>query len=468
VKPVVHVLASVVLSSMLAACMTVGPDYKVPDNAAVKDSAANGPFQGTDHAAVSIAPVPDDWWRLYDDPRLDGLVARALAANADLRAADANLRQAEAVIREVEASRRVSTAIGAGATLARPSATAQPLPGTVGYDLGFSLAYPLDLAGQIKRAIEAARADADAVAAARDNVRVTVAASTTRAYVAACAANRSLAATQRIIALERRTLDVTQRLFRGGRGTAFDVTRAQAAVDQSEATLPPILATRQAALYRIGALLGDPPATYPREVESCAAPPGILHPLPVGDGSALIRRRPDIRAAERTLAAATARIGVATANLYPQVSLGGSVGFAGPLASIGRGSDFSLSLGPLVSWSFPDRTAVRAQIAENLTLAAWQRAVHQYMQVLVGRADKTALSAYARELDRNRRLALARDSAARAEDQAGRLYRFGRTDLLSLLTAQANLATAEATLASSDASVADRRVDVFLALGGGW
>lgn len=451
----------------LAGCVA-GPDYKVPEKATVNRPAAQAPFQSAANPAFSQASLPQQWWRLYDDPRLDALVERALAANANLRAADANLRRAEAVIREVEASRRVSTTVGAGATLARPSGTAQPLPGTVGYDLGFTLAYPLDLAGQIKRAIEAARADAEAVQAARDNVRVTVAASTTRAYVAACAANRSLAATQRIIALQRQTLNVTQRLFRGGRGTAFDVTRAQAAVDQSEATLPPILATRQAALYSLGALLGDPPATYPREVESCAAPPEIAHPLPVGDGSALIRRRPDIRAAERTLAAATARIGVATADLYPQVSLGGSAGFAGPVAGIGRGSDFSLSLGPLISWSFPNRTAVRAQIAE--AGAAADAAAAQFDATVIEglRQTETALSAYARELDRNRRLALARDSAAKAADQAGRLYRFGRTDLLSLLTAQANLANAEATLAASDAGVADRRVDVFLALGGGW
>jgi NodT family efflux transporter outer membrane factor (OMF) lipoprotein len=451
----------------LAGCVA-GPDYHGPDRAVINRPAAQAAFQSAADPAFAQAPLPAQWWRLYDDPRLDSLVARALTANIDLRAADANLRRAEAIIREVEASRQISTDIGAGATLARPSGTSAPLPGTVGYNLGFSLAYPLDLAGQIKRAIEAARADAEAVQAARDNVRVTVAAAATRAYTAACAANRSLAATRRIIALQRQTLDVTQRLFRGGRGTAFDVTRAQAAVDQSEATLPPILAARQAALYSVGALLGDPPATYPREVETCPAPPGLTRPIPVGDGGALIRRRPDIRAAERSLAAATARIGVAIADLYPQVSLGGSAGFSGPLASIGRGGDFSLSLGPLISWTFPNRTAARARIAEASAAADVAAAQFDATVIEALRQTETALSSYARELDRNRRLRLARDSATQAADQAGRLYRFGRTDLLSLLTAQANLAAAEATLAASDASVADRRVDVFLALGGGW
>lgn len=452
---------------LLSGCVA-GPDYRLPEAAIVKQRAAQASFQSADNPAFSQAPLPQQWWRLYADARLDALVQQALSANADLRAADANLRRAEAAVREVESSRRVSTSAGAGTTLARPSGTGAVLPGSVGYDLGFSLAYPIDLAGQIRRAIEAAQADADATAAARDNVRVTVAAATARAYTASCAANRTLAATRRIIALQQQTLDVTRRLFRGGRGTAFDVTRAQSAVEQSEANLPPILAERQAALYSLGALLGGAPSDYPRDVESCPAPPALARPLPVGDGSALIRRRPDLREAERTLAGATARIGVATADLYPQVSLGGSAGFSGPLAGIGRGGDFSLSLGPLISWRFPDRTAVRARIAEAGAAADAAAAQFDATAIEALRQTETALSAYARELDRNRTLALANESAGRAVDQAGRLYRFGRTDLLSLLTAQANFANSAATLAASDATVADRRIDVFLALGGGW
>jgi outer membrane protein TolC len=295
-----------------------------------------------------------------------------------------------------------------------------------------------------------------------------VAAATARAYAAACTANQTLAANQRIVALQRQTLGVTQRLFRGGRGTAFDVTRAQAAVEQSQAQTPPIIASRQAALYELGALLGGPPENYPRELESCAASPRLSRPIPIGDGSALLRRRPDMRAAERSLAAATARIGVATADMYPQVSLGGSLGLSGPLAGIGRGSDLNISLGPLVSWSFPDRTATRARIAEAGATAEAAAAQYDATAIEALRQVETALSAYARELDRNRALRLARDSAARATDQAARLFRFGRAGFLDVLTAQANLAVAEATLATSDAIVIDRQIDVFLALGGGW
>jgi NodT family efflux transporter outer membrane factor (OMF) lipoprotein len=338
----------------------------------------------------------------------------------------------------------------------------------VGYDVGLSLAYPLDLAGRIRRAIEAAQGDAEAVAAARDNVRVTVAAEIARSYAAACTANMVLAANNRVLALQRQTLGVTQRLQRGGRGTAFDVTRAQSAVDQSAALVPSTIATRTAALYRLATLMGRAPADYPKDVASCATAPTMRKPLPIGDGAGLIARRPDIRAAERSLAAATARIGVATANLYPQVSLGGSVGLTGPLSAFGSGDAFHVGLGPLISWSFPNRPIVRAQIAQAGAAADAALAQFDSTTLEALRQTETALSAYAREADRNAALARAQASAARAANQAGTLYRFGRTDFLALLSAQAALTTAQANLAASNALLVDRQVDVFKALGGGW
>lgn len=457
-----------ILALALAGCTTAGPNYALPETAVVNRPAAQGAFDSGHEKAFSQADLPDHWWQLYGDARLDGFVGEALAANADLRAADANLRRADAVVAEVAAGRTLSTVLGGGASLDRPATTGGSLPGTVDYNLGVTLAYPLDLSGRIRRAIEAAQGDAEAVAAARDNVRVTVAAETARSYAAACTANLVLAANTRVLGLQRRTLDVTRRLQRGGRGTAFDVTRARSAVDLSEAQIPSIVATRTAALYRLATLMGRAPADYPKDVASCSTPPAMRRPLPIGDGSALIRRRPDIRAAERTLAAATARIGVATANLYPQVSLGGSAGFTGPVSSLGSGDAFHLGLGPLISWSFPNRPVVRAQIAQAGATADAALAQFDSTTLEALRQTETALSAYAREADRNAALARARSSAVTAADQAGRLYRFGRTDFLSLLTAQAALTTAEATLASSDALLIDRQVDVFKALGGGW
>ncbi len=452
---------------VLAAC-TAGPDYRVPEHAMAKAPSANGPFASGHEAAFANAPLPDHWWRLYDDPRLDGYVKEALAANTDLRAADANLKRATAVVREAEVARLpVATLSGSGG-VARLQGSTERLPGSAVYSLGGSVAYPLDLAGGIRRGIEAARDDDEATRAARDQVRVTVAAAVTRSYAATCSANRTLAATERVLDLQRQTLDVTERLAKGGRGTAFDVTRAQAAVDQSAAAIPSIIAERQAALYEIAALMGRAPADYPRELETCPAPPELKRLLPIGDGAQLIRRRADIRSVERSLAAATATIGIEMAQLYPQVSLGGSAGFGGPISAIGTGSQFSLSFGPLVTWTFPNRALAHARIAE--AGASAEAASAQFDGTVIGalQQTETALSAYAREIDRDRNLQRARDDAEKATGQADRLFRFGRTDFINLLTAQSSLASAEATLAASQAAVVDRQIDVFLALGGGW
>lgn len=454
--------------ALIAGCTRAGPDYHPPVSGPATSPSATGTFLSAQDKAFSDAPLPDHWWRLYADPRLDALVQEALAANADLRAADANLRRAEAVVRETLASRMLTTDLSGGGTLARPSGTGAGLPGTLGYDLGISIGYPLDVRGKITRAIEASLADRDAVAAARDAVRVSVAAATARAYADVCAANFRLAATQRIVTLQRQTFAATQRLQRAGRGTAFDVSRAQAAVQTSEANLPVFAAQRRGGLYTLAALLGRPAADYPRDVEGCAALPALPRPMPVGDGAAMLRRRPDIRQAERTIAGDTARIGVATADLYPQISLGGSAGISGPLDALGGPTSFGFSLGPLISWSFPNRPVVRARI--EAAGAQVDADIARFDSTVLGalRDTETALETYARDRDQAEALRRARDSAATAADQAGRLFRFGRSDFLALLQAQSSLAQAEASYATAQAKLPDDQIAIFLALGGGW
>ncbi len=197
-------------------------------------------------------------------------------------------------------------------------------------------------------------------------------------------------------------------------------------------------------------------------------PPQVVGTIPVGDGAALLRRRPDIRQAERQLAAATATIGVATADLYPRVTLGLSVD------SVGLGNDFlgkdtfSYSIGPLISWTIPNTGVVRARIAQTQAGADGALAKFDGTVLTALRETETALDAYARELDRHAALQSARDESATVADQARRLYLAGRTGYLDALDAERGLATSEATLAASDAELADDQVSLFLALGGGW
>lgn len=462
-------LAAALTALGLAACSTAGPDYHPPATSAATAPGATGRFlSATGPTMDPTRPLPDHWWRLYADPTLDTLVVQALAANADLRVADANLTRAQAVLREAEANRSITTTVNGGLTVARQSGTGLPLPGTVNDNISFAASYPLDLNGRLRRAIEASNADAQTVEAARDQVRVSVAASTARAYAEVCAANYLLGVNRRVVALQRDTLTATRRLFRGGRGTAFDVTRAEAAVETSEAALPAFEGQRQTALYLLATLLGKPPADYPREVADCGALPALTQPLPTGDGAALIRRRPDIRQAERSIAADTARVGVAMADLYPQVSIGGSIGLSGPLKDLGSGTSFGFSLGPLLSWSFPNRPIVRARIAQadarvQADLAGFDSVVLEAL-----RQTETALETYRRDAQRADALAQASGSAARAVSQANRLFRFGRGDFLSLLDAQRSYASAEAASASARTQLLQDQIAIFLSLGGGW
>ena len=456
--------------ALLAGCVA-GPNYKPPEHSAATAPSANGQFASGQGSYFSQDPLPDRWWRLYDDPRLDGLIEQALEANANLRAADANLRKADAIVREYVGQKSLSTSVLADADLERDYTTTSAgtnMPGVVTYDLGLSLSYPLDLNGKIKRAIESSLADREAVEAARDAVRISVAAATAKAYADVCAANYQQATVEKVITLQQQTLTATTRLQRGGRGTAFDVSRSRTAVETSKASLPAFAAKRKAALYLLATLLGKPPADYPADVESCAELPKLRTAMPIGDGAAMIKRRPDIRQAERTIAGDTARIGVATADLYPTVSIGGGIINDGKLENLGKTHSFGFSFGPLLNWSFPNRPLVKARIdAANaqvdVDLAKFDATVLEAL-----RGTETALETYARDTDRAAALGSATRSAGVSQAQAAKLFRFGRSDLLSLLTTQANLANAEVAHATAEAALVDDQISVFLALGGGW
>lgn len=456
------------LSAPLLASCVAGPAYHIPRGAIAERSDAAVPFLGLDRAFVSQEEPPPYWWRLYRDPRLDAYVEEALAANTDLRAAEANLRRATAIVREAEAARTVRGSVRGEALGARAAGAASDLPASFSYSLGFDFGYSLDLAGSIRRGIDASSAQAEASLAARDQVRVVVAAAVTRSYARACTANMALAAAQRVAGVQRSTLDVATRLAEGGLGTRIDVERARANSHSSNAAIHLIIAERQAALFQLTALMGRTPNEYPREIETCNDVPSIDRPMPVGDGAALIKRRPDLRMAERTLAAAAATIGIEEAELYPKVSLGGAFGSAGPLGRLLSPSSFGFSIGPLISWSFPNRAAVRARIEQagaeaDAALANFDGSVLSALQ-----QTETALSAYGRARDRLNDLEHAVAAAEKASRDAERLWRFGQAPLLDVLNAQADYAQAQESLSAAQGNLVDRQIDLFLALGGGW
>ncbi len=260
--------ALAILPALLFAGCAAGPDYRIPSMAIVNRPEAAAPFLGSRDAGMSQAELPPRWWRLYGDARLDSYVEEALAANTDLRAAEANLRRAGAIVREAAAARTVSTGLSGQAAGGRIGGPTAALPAPFSYALGFDAGYPLDLAGGIRRGIESATAQGEAAVAARDQVRVVVAAAVTRNYARVCADGVTLKAARRVAAIQRSTLAVAVRMAREGRGTRFDIDRARAAAFSGEAAIPDIIADRKAALFELAALMGRTPSDYPHNLEA--------------------------------------------------------------------------------------------------------------------------------------------------------------------------------------------------------
>ncbi|MCB5944656.1 efflux transporter outer membrane subunit [Acidocella sp. KAb 2-4] len=460
--------AALALGLLLGGC-TVGPDYKLPGNALVNTPASQLAFPA--RGGTQPAAPPDDWWQLYSDPVLDRLVPEALAKNTNIREAQANLERTYALITETRDSRSFSASAAATAIYAQDSAQAvlqnvQP-PRMEEYNTGISVGYDLDLFGAIRRGVEAATATSEAAADARDLVRVNVAAETTRAYAEICDDGNEIAALQNVIALQQQRASLVALLRTDGRAVDFDVDQQQEDVGTLQAELPVLQAQRLNAAYRLSTLLGQPPAAYDPAWLACTRPLRLRQPIPVGDGRALLRRRPDVREAERDLAAATARIGVETADLYPDIRLGASIGSTGVAANAFSPLTNRFALGPMISWDL-NQGATRARIAAakaatRASLAAFDGTV---LKALL--ETQTALQSYGAQLNRLGDLSATRDDAAKvAADQAA-LRAGGRVDALTALTAQQTLAAAQLTVATAQTDVTQSQIAVFLALGGGW
>lgn len=462
--------ATLAIAALLAGCATVGPDHHVPDSAAVRSPAAQGAFLSGGAATVA-QPLSDHWWRLFDDPVLDGLIGRGLEANSDLRMAQANLERGLALLDARGAGREWQGSLAADSSYAQRSAQAElsPVkpPTRQIYNAGLAVSYDLDLFGGLRRGIEAASAEAEAAVAARDLVRVTIAAEITRAYMDICNAGFQRDVLDRSIALQERGVALTQALIRHGRAAPYELDRRQMALAAGRARRPRLVARQRDALFRLATLLGQTPAEADGDLLSCRRPLGLAGTVPVGDGQALLKRRPDIRMAERRLAAATARIGVETATLYPDIRFGASLG------STGAASDFlspltnRFGIGPSISWAL-NRHAVRARIdaaeAEaRMALAAFDGVVLRALGEV-----ESALGAYAASLEQQQGLDLARARAERVAGQTARLRRGGKIAELPAIEAERDLVTAEQAAAEGRAAINADQVALFLALGGGW
>jgi outer membrane protein, multidrug efflux system len=455
----------IALGTLLLAACAVGPNYREPQNApAIVQNAQTPEF---------VAQTPEAlWWQEFDDSELDTLMRRALSANLDLRSAYDRVKAARAVF--VERNFDYAPHVQLDGTYSHFD---QQEPGfgagrinAQSDSLGFDAAWEIDLFGHVRRSVEAARDDLGAERANYQDAQVTVAAEVARNYFELRGAQKRLAVARENLDTEHRTLELTQLLDETGRGSELDVQRSRARLKATEATIPPLEAAEKQAGYRLAVLIAERPGQLDEELRP-APVATYAKALPIGDTTLLLRRRPDVRAAERQLAAATARVGVATADLFPRVNVTGFVGFlsgdVGRLFGTGANDNArAWSITPTVSWAAFDFGSVRARL--RASQAQSDAAAANYEKVVLTALEDTENSfvAYRSGQAQLKSLNDQAQASRRAAELAEIQYREGVADFLVLLDAQRTQLDAEDSVAQAETAVNVSVVAIYKALGG--
>ena len=460
----------------------VGPDYRRPDvDVPAEWAGPTTPGAGTTRPSTRPAtgPVaattrPVDltvWWEGFSDPVLTGLIREATDVNLTLRQAASRVRQARAS--RVGSRAALFPDVGTSGGYTR-TGSGRGLNLGSGNDLfraGVDASWELDVFGGVRRSVEQAEAEVDVAVEEERDLRVILASEVALNYVDLRSFQRDIEISRSNLEAQRRSLDLTRRQFAGGQGfvSRLDVTNAEAQVASTESQIPSVEAAERQAIYALSVLLARAPAELVGQLSQRGPMPGSPPEVPVGLPSELLRRRPDIRRADARLHAATARIGVATADLYPRFVLNGGLTVSGNGAKdLLNWSSTSWSIGPSVSWPLFNAGRIRANVAFQ-TEAAEQAALAYRETILTAlREVEDALIAYAKEQERRRSLSAAAAANRRAVELATTLYTQGNTDFLNVLTAQRALLSAEDAIVQSDRNLATTLISLYKALGGGW
>ena len=413
---------------LLAGCAAVGPDYTGPGSTPA-DAVERFPSAPADSSAPPVAA----WWQSLDDPELAALINETIGANFDLEIAAANLEAARARLAGVQTRRRPTIDLNGEVTEERGSSAgfilANPndrFPTVSRGSFSLDLNWELDLFGRIRRSIEAATADLDALEAVRNDVTVAVLARVARAYVALRGQQILLDVAERNVGVQRQTIDLVTVLSREGAATQLDVARARTQLLTSEALIPALRADLTAALNTLTTLTARPPGALGERLGAHGGLPKLPESIAVGSPADLLRRRPDIRAAERRLAAAAARIGVATADLFPTISFVANIGAAGtPISNLDSVGAPFFELGPRLSWNLFDREAIHARIRAQDSQTATALANYRRTVTIALEEVDTALAAYTQQRLRQQNLEAAREASVQASSLARLRYREG-------------------------------------------
>jgi NodT family efflux transporter outer membrane factor (OMF) lipoprotein len=446
---------------LMAAGCAVGPEYAPPETSVDLSQWQQSPEYGLVASSADIS----EWWQVFDAPHLNELVNRGLSGNLDLDQARSRVREARAA-RGIEAAGRfpVLTASGSAARVKEGDR-----PTTEFYASDFDAAWEIDIFGRVSRRLDASTADLQASIEDLRSVQVSLVAEIALNYVEVRAFQNRIRVAQSNLEAQQKTLEVVTDRFDLQLANSLEVEQAKSNLAASRAQVPLLRAGLQQAMNRLAVLTGDKPGTLNDDFQRPSSVPTAPPEIAIGIPADLIRRRPDIRRAERELAAQSARVGMATAELYPRFAFNGTLSFSAADASnLFSSMNRLLAIGPAFQWNVFNAGSVRSNI--DVQSERQQQALLAYELTVLRALEEAenAMTDYARELDRQAHLRQAASAARNAADIAESLYMDGLRDYIYVLDAQRALFALEDSLASSSAQVAANLIRLYKALGGGW
>jgi multidrug efflux system outer membrane protein len=463
-----RVLGLSFLSAALLSACAVGPDYKTPSTD-TGSTFSNAVLPEFSQQSVEVA-----WWKLFEDKDLTDLVDRTVQNNRDLEAARANLREARALY--MEAGLNLAPTVTSHANYTDQKRSAGALSNRAFaprelklYNAGFDAFWEIDFFGRVRRNVEASGDEVDAQEASLRDLGVSLIAEVARNYFELRGLQNQLATSQKNAKIQTQTLEITRIKLDDGRGTELDTSRAAAQLDSTLATIPPLDNGIHQAMHRLSVLTGQLPGALTEKLSQPAPLPKIPKTIYIGRPAELLRRRPDIRIAERTLAAATARIGVATADLFPRVTFVGTIALeASTLSGVGGVASDTYSVGPKISWAALDLGRVFARIKASDARA--EASLAEYQQTVLSALEETenALVNYNRQRARRELLSSAAKASEKAHELAHLRFSEGVSDFLTVLDAELRLLQDQERLAQSETATATALAALYKALGGGW
>lgn len=456
---------------ILALSMTgcpVGPTY-VPPTMAPGASYGNQNEQEYD-----LAPIDTAWWKQFKDPQLNALIDLAVRNNYDLKAAEANLRLARSLFLDAGLNLLPIVTEHANWTSLQRSFDALNRRNFVPrnldlYNVGFDTFWELDIWGRVRRDVQAREAEIEASEADRRSLTLSVIAEVARNYFLLRGHQNQLAVEQRNAKNQRDTWNLTLARQEAGVGTDFDTQRAKAQYDTTLALIPPMDQMIHRDIHRLAVLTGQIPSTFLRQLTTQAEIPTLPPTIHIADPTALLKRRPDIKVAERSLASATAKIGVAVGDLFPKVTFIGTFALeSSTLGGLGSNLSGAYNFGPRITWPALDLGQVYARIKAAESRADIQLAAYQQIVLNALEETENALVTYDRLRDRQVLLKTASEASYRAYEVATVRFEEGVEDFLNLLDTERRLLLDQREYASSITETAAALIGIYKALGGGW